>query len=453
MTALNHFRATTRESRKKHIHQSMKATGFGKFRSSSSKLFSYTVIIFFLLVCLYAQESDTKDFDIAIEETIENKTTAVSVEDLEIKEIHTPTNPTQREGRPEYMKGLYVTAYRAADRSFEDYLKRAKDAGINTIVFDVKEMQGVVYFSIRNHSHLSHTYSEPILNINNVVAKIHSHGLYAVARVVQFYNVETAQKHPELQPMSKDGGFWQEKTNTPAWLDSSHPIVQAELLKIIDIVASSSVDEIQLDYVRFPTEGRLSNALFYFESEDAARMAQDSTYVAREKREIIRDYVKAVRSVVDRYNVYLSADIFAIVAWQRSLDIRNTGQDIEYLSPYLHHIHPMIYSSHFSDGFEFAAEDFIQKPYAIVKAGLEMTIKKTENSCKVIPYLQAFGWRINFTREYMIDQLNAAFDSGSNGYIMWNAGGNYNTSLSWLKEWNEAKQIGIRLDGYFVEKE
>ena len=350
-------------------------------------------------------------------------------------------NNIKRKDRPEFMQGLYVTAYRAANRNFDDFLLRAKEAGINTIVFDVKEMQGFVYFSIRNHPQLEYTYAEPILNINRIVEKIHANGLYAVARAVQFYNITTATRHPDLQPRNTDGGFWQERAGTPTWLDSSHPLVQAELLKIIDIIASSNVDEIQLDYVRFPTEGRLSNAVFYFETEDKERLALDSLYVKREKRDIIRDYVRDVREVVDRHNVRLSADIFAIVAWQREADIRNTGQDIAYMTPYLHHLHPMIYSSHFSDGFNFNAEDIVNKPYPIVRRGLEMTIRKTDPSCKVIPYLQAFGWRVNYHKGYIFDQLNAAVDSGSDGYILWNAGGNYNTSLPWIKEWNAELRI------------
>jgi len=274
--------------------------------------------------------------------------------------------------------------------------------------------------------------------------------MYAIARVVQFYNIATATRHPYLQPRHREGGFWQERPGQPRWLDSSHPYVQAEMLQLIDIVASSNVDEIQLDYIRFPTEGRLRDALFYFEQIDDLRFAEDDNYIKREKRHVIRDYVREVRQVVDRHGARLSADVFAIVAWQRAADIRNTGQDIAMLTPYLDHIHPMIYSSHFSDDFVFDAEDFINKPYAIVRAGTEKTINATAENCRVIPYLQAFGWRVNYNREYMLDQLNAVVDAGASGYILWNAGGRYDTSLPWIREWNEARERGVFLPGYHV---
>ena len=219
---------------------------------------------------------------------VEN-TPVVELEVPEFQEIHvvhefrTEPNRITRKTPPDFMQGLYVTAHRATSAGFNDFLIRAKEAGINTIVFDIKEMQGYVYFSIRNHPQLRFTYAEPILNINNVVAQIHSHGMYAVARIVQFYNIATATRHPYLQPRHRNGGFWQERPGQPRWVDSSHPLVQAEMLQIIDIVAASNVDEIQLDYIRFPTEGRLSDAVFYFEQIDALRLAEDSSYIRREK--------------------------------------------------------------------------------------------------------------------------------------------------------------------------
>jgi len=370
-----------------------------------------------------------------------------------LNEYITKPNEIKRKTVPDFMQGLYVTAYKTRLKSFDSLLQEAKNSGINTIVFDVKEMKGHVYFSIKDHDQLRYTYSEPLLKIDDIVEKIHSHGFYAVARIVQFFNIETATNHPELQPTHKDGGYWNEKVNTPSWLDSSNPIVQSELFQIIDIVASSNVDEIQLDYVRFPTEGKLSNAVFYFQGEDTKRSIENEDYQKREKRDIIRDYVRDLRRIVDRHNVKLSADIFAIVAWQRSLDIQNTGQDISYLSPYLHNIHPMIYSSHFSNDFAFPEKDFIKKPYSIVKHCLEQTIKYSHVDCRVIPYLQAFGWRVDYTKEYVFDQLKATVDSESKGYIFWNANSNYDKTLEWVKEWNIARQEGIILDGYYIKKD
>lgn len=421
------------------------------------------LIILILIVLSSCQKQEPTQKDEILQETEKVEVVTEIVEPEEVKPnfkqitvinefINTPNN-IKRKKAPEFMQGLYVTAYATRSARFDSLLENARNSGINTIVFDVKEMQGDVYVSLKDHPQIKYLNTEPFLNINRLVEKIHSYGFYAVARMVQFYNVSTATKHPHLQIKHVDGGYWTEKANQPAWLDSSHPEVQADLLHLMDVIASTNVDEIQMDYVRFPTEGRLSNAIFYFEEEDDFLAAQDSLYVRREKRDIIRDFVRQAREVCDRHNVKLSADIFAIVAWQRAVDIRNTGQDIAFMSPYLHHLHPMIYSSHFSDDFAFNAKDFINKPYPIVRAGIEKTIAKTHKNCVVIPYLQAFGWRVDYNREYMFDQLKASWDSGSKGYIMWNAASRYDKALSWIKEWNYARKNGVILEGYPLFKE
>ncbi len=430
-----------------------------KYMYHKYKVFLIIIIIaFFINACKQEKQHEEIISDILTDSTIVEVIEPALESKIDFKQIIindeylSQPNNLKRKNPPEFMQGLYVTAYVASRSRFDSLLVNAQNSGINTIVFDVKEMQGDVYFSLKDHPQVKYMTSEVVLNVNRVVEKIHSYGFYAVARMVQFYNISSAEKYPHLRPQLKDGGYWQEKSGHDAWLDSSHPEVQSDLLHLIDIVAGTNVDEIQLDYVRFPTEGRVSDAVFYFELEDEFLLQQDSTYIKREKRDIIRDYVRKAREVCDRHQVRLSADIFAIVAWQRSIDIRNTGQDIAYMSPHLHHIHPMIYSSHFSDGFQFHADDFINKPYPIIKAGIEKTIIKMDKNCEVIPFLQAFGWRVNYNREYMYDQLKAAYDTDAKGYILWNATGRYNKALGWIKEWNYSRRMGVILEGYPVHE-
>lgn len=338
---------------------------------------------------------------------------------------------------PEFTQGLYVTAYTASLKKFDQLLAEAKASGINTIVFDIKEMQGDVYCEIRSDSTL-HRFSEVKLwDIDTVIDKIHSYDMNAVARIVQFFNIASAKKYPELLIAHKSGGYWSEKRGKLTWLDSSNPLVQSDLKALIKKVADTKVDEIQLDYVRFPTEGDLSQAQFYFQKIDAEKAQTDTSYVKRQKKDIIAQYLKDLKEICDEYQIRLSADIFAIVAWQRDVDIRNTGQDISMMTPHLNHLHPMIYSSHFARNFNYRSEDIYNHPYSIVKEGLDLTRQYSHPNCKVIPYLQAFNWKVNYTKTYLFDQFKAVIDSRCPGYILWNAGNHYTQTLSWVKEWNQ----------------
>jgi hypothetical protein len=350
--------------------------------------------------------------------------------------------------RPVFMQGLYITAYKTVAKDFDIFLVNAKNAGINTIVFDVKEMSGEVYFDISTEN--STIYKEPLFDIDNVVNQIRNHEFYTVARVVQFYNKKVATDHPELRIKNKNGGYWSEKENEYRWLDQSHPSVQSDLLKIIEAVAKSTVDEIQLDYIRFPLEGKYRQASYYYQKEDDEKFKQDENYQKRNNVDVIFEYLSKVRQICDLYDKKLTIDVFGSVAWDRyASGIMDLGQDIAVLSPLVDSIQPMLYSSHFGNDFSPEFPNFKNRPYNLIKEGIELSINKISENCNIIPYIQAFNWGIkDYTKEYMFDQINASLFSGAGGYILWNASGNYANAINWVKLWNIARNNDTIESGY-----
>ena len=257
----------------------------------------------------------------------------------------------------------------------------------------------------------------------------------AVARMVMFHDQIWASADSLIRPSLADGSEWSEsKRRGPSWLDSSNKKVQQELLSLISKVASQGVDEIQLDYIRFPTQGNISNAIFDFQIEDFENSKADSLYVCRSKEDIIVDFVARAKSICNKYGVKLTADVFAIVAWQRAADIKYTGQNITRMSKYLNAIHPMIYSSHFADNFGFR-KNVPNEPYHIMYKATKLSQKYSSSDCKTIPYIQANSWKVNYNSSYMIAQIKAIEDLGADGYILWNAANRYNETLRWIKEY------------------
>ncbi|SVD49213.1 uncharacterized protein METZ01_LOCUS402067, partial [marine metagenome] len=160
-------------------------------------------------------------------------------------------------------------------------------AGGNAIIFDVKDQPGDL--SYMSKVALARTIATGSLAAIDrpavLVDKLHQRGLHVVARLACFYDVRLATHRPDLVPRSKEGGLWSER-GVPNWVDPSLPEVQQYLLDLAAEAAELGVDEIQLDYVRFPTEGNPSDAVFSF----------DPTQVA--KHEIITEFVRRVRLVV-----------------------------------------------------------------------------------------------------------------------------------------------------------
>ncbi len=335
----------------------------------------------------------------------------------------------------DFTKGLYLTAYTVASKKFHSVLDSAEAAGINTIIFDLKNMNGNIFFSMPQNDSLSRKKVEPIINISKTVKALHKRDMKAVARVVMFHDQIWANADSLIRPSLANKSAWVEsKKRGPSWLDSSDKKVQKELLKIISKIATQGVDEIQLDYIRFPTQGKISKAIFDFQKEDIIKSKKDSTYIGREKEDIIVDFVKQAKLICEKQNVKLTADIFAIVAWQRASDMKSTGQNITRMTRYLDAIHPMIYSSHFNDDFGYR-ENVRNESYHIMYKATHLSQSHTEKKCKIIPYIQAFSWKVNYDYEYLISQIKAIEDTKADGYILWNSGSRYDKTLRWMKRY------------------
>lgn len=337
---------------------------------------------------------------------------------------------------PEFTRGLYLTGYTIASSGFYPLLDTLAAAGLNTVVFDLKNMKGDVFFSAAPTDSLLNDKYKPIFSIAAVIESLHARNLKAVARMVMFHDSYLAGKMEEARPESRlSGTAWTENERRgPAWLDPSDMFVRNDLLDLIRLACASGIDELQLDYIRFPTQGNLNDAVFDFEKEDALRLAADSTYTSRTKADIIEDFILSVREICSNWKVTLTADIFAIVAWQRTQDVRNTGQDIARLSPHLDAIHPMIYSSHFDRNFSYR-EDAHNEPYYLVYRAAILTDRTAGNLCRIIPYIQANGWQVNYGREYIWAQLRAIEDSNCDGFILWNSSNRYFKTLNWIRDY------------------
>lgn len=338
----------------------------------------------------------------------------------------------------EFIRGLYLTAYKVASSDFENILNMADSAKINTVVFDLKNMNGDVFFKTAQNQLLTSKNLKPIVNIDFTVKTLHRRNMKAVSRMVMFHDMYNAARDSTLRPIISENEVWVEsKKRGPAWLDSSNPVVQNYLLGLIEEVAKSGVDEIQLDYIRFPTQGNVEDAIFYFQKADTMMSEKDSTYVQRTKADIINGFLRRVKKICQKYNVTLTADVFAIVAWQREVDISSTGQEIKTITKYLDYIHPMIYSSHFADDFGYR-ENVANEPYFILYKGTKLAKQYSNANCIVVPYIQANTWRVNYKKEYVIAQIRAIEELDAGGYILWNSSNNYKRTLIWLKEYYEA---------------
>jgi hypothetical protein len=181
---------------------------------------------------------------------------------------------------------------------------------------------------------------------------------------------------------------------------------------VVGETLGAGVDEIQLDYVRYPTEG-VAHA--------------DFGLGPAKSTDVIADFVGRVHERTQAAGVPLSIDVFGVVAWQRDADVRATGQDLARLGPLVEAVSPMVYPSHFAEGFNgYPDPGAHPEVVGIGTRQTEEALRKAGATAVVRPWIQAFPWRApNYSEAYVVQEIDQAAAAHGVGWLAWNAKGSY----------------------------
>ncbi|MEB3285661.1 MAG: putative glycoside hydrolase [Candidatus Sericytochromatia bacterium] len=321
--------------------------------------------------------------------------------------------------------GVYITGTTAGSESLWRIVSELKKHGGNTVVFDAKDMNGAISYNsdVPLARELKAYGGGMIHDLPKMVERLHREGIHTVARLVLFHDMKLARKKPQYALKSKrTGGVWREAGNL-AWVDASLPAVQDYNLALAHELVKSGVDEIQFDYVRFPAQGETSDIDW--------RARKDNP----EKHPVITAWLKRARESLGPTGVLISADVYGVVAWEQSIDVKITGQRLEDMGHQLDVISPMLYPSHFYKNFDNLAYP-PDHPEHFIGEGVKKVAQKTAGSGVAIrPWLQAFPYRIrNYGPAYVARQIRANRDAQGTGFLLWNAENNYTVGFAGISE-------------------
>ncbi len=336
-----------------------------------------------------------------------------------------PTPVDEYEGLK--VKALYLTGSSAGDRSrMEWVIDLAKRTELNSVVIDIKDTWvnydcGVAEVDRLN---LERNMYQP----EELIKELHDNDIYVIGRLVVFKDHYLATKRADLAIKSKGGGLWYENGKT-AWTNPYVEEVWDYNISIALEAAKKGFDEIQFDYVRFPT--------------DPGRKV-DYGSSPPPKPDAINGFLKLAAEKLQPLGCKVSADIFGIVIESRT-DGMNLGQDMESIGMNIDAVSPMIYPSHYSNdsngamgngyGQEIGALLFKKPdmvPYDIVYNTLlnaKKRLSEVEGYRAVMrPYLQAFtasylpkGYYQTYGAKQIRQQIKGVYDAGYEEWILWNA--------------------------------
>jgi hypothetical protein len=306
-------------------------------------------------------------------------------------------------------KALYLTFYGIGDRSLrESALKLINETELNALVIDVKGDRGMITYksSIPFASEIGAQKLIIIKDIRSLLQSLRERGIYTIARIVVFKDNTLGSARPDLTVKTQDGGVWHDREDL-IWVDPSRKEVWDYNINIAVEAAQMGFDEIQFDYVRFPDKKGLK---FDVSNTEENRVKCISGFLMEAKKRLMP------------YNVFVAADIFGYASW--NLNDTLIGQKLENLLPCVDYISLMLYPS----GFQFGIPGYrnpVAYPYEIVSLTLKKAQERTNISpIRFRPWLQAFKDyafdRRHFNGMEIRNQIKAAEEFGSNGWMLWN---------------------------------
>jgi len=315
---------------------------------------------------------------------------------------------------PEEVRGIYWTVATAGSKRGDELLQYMKTSGLNTAVIDLKLDNGALGFEPINPELKAYAAENPsVKDFPARLEQLHEAGIYRIARIAVMRDSVFTRLHPDQAMQTANGTVWHDKTGA-SWVDPASPLVAEYALALAQEAYDMGFDEIQFDYIRFASDGALG----------AIRYSQyDGTQTKHEVMKTFFDKMATLRET----GIPLSFDVFGMTFWSTS-DF-GIGQRLEDVFPDADFISPMVYPSHYPNGFEGFSNPALY-PYEIVKRSLDKGaellstdhfIQEEDSRAKFRPWLQDFDIGAVYTAARIKAEIQATRDADAAGWILWNA--------------------------------
>ncbi len=303
------------------------------------------------------------------------------------------------------VKGIYVSSYHAGKPELlAKMLDVADQTEINAFVVDVKDDLGkVVYNSDVSMAKSLGLVEARISDVDGLIATLREHDVTPIARLVCFQDSGLAHARPELAIQSSKGGLWKDYKGR-SYINPYNHEVWEYLVQVAEDAARHGFREIQFDYVRFPADGPVAEAIYPGE------------YTT--KADAIAGFLAYARERLEPLGVWVSADVFGVI-----LAVKNDqgiGQIAEQIGQNVDIMCPMIYPSHYQVG-SYNLDSPNAKPYELITAALkDAGTRLTGTGAMVRPWLQDFSLGgVTYGVAEVKAQIKAAEEQGYTEWMLW----------------------------------
>jgi hypothetical protein len=247
--------------------------------------------------------------------------------------------------------------------------------------------------------------------LDEVVAEAHKRNIYIIARLVVFKDNPLTQGKPDLAAKRADGAIWLDKEQL-GWANVFREETWDYNIALAKEAAAFGFDELNFDYIRFPSDG------------DVGAIVYEERNTLETRTAALGEFIMRLSDALRPTGVFVSADVFGLTIWVRPDSDMKIGQRVMDIAPHVDYLAPMVYPSTFITG-NLGYKKPSAEPYGIVYRSQLQAEERVSPGVKVRPWLQGYWYSLDEMR--LLKQ--GANDAHSTGWSWWNAGGRYEGEL------------------------
>ncbi|MCX8058549.1 MAG: putative glycoside hydrolase [Spirochaetes bacterium] len=314
--------------------------------------------------------------------------------------------------REDFTRGLYIPVHHLSnDEKILKKINLLKSLNLNTIVVDLKDDFGFITYNSNSEYAKKIKSIKKIINLDKLLFFSKENNIKIIARVVCFrdpllFNYENGKY-----------AFYDKRTNSPwiglekeRWVDPASEFVVDYLCDIIKELEEKGIEEIQFDYVRYPSDGGVSNIYSIHNKNNYSKNC------------VLHNFLKKAKSSLSISK--LSADFYGYQCFYNIT--KHIGQDLFILSDFIDIIYPMYYPSHFTFGFYQENLKENETNFFIYNHGVQRAFLNAKRPILVRPWIQVFKIKVSIDyKDYIQSQIDGILSAGYNSFIFWNPAGKY----------------------------
>jgi hypothetical protein len=354
---------------------------------------------------------------------------------------------------PVPVKAIYMTSCVAGTIDFRDRLiKLIDETEINAVVIDIKDFSGTISFPPASEEWKS-AWTEARCgshDMKGLVKMLHDKDIFVIGRITVFQDPFYTKIRPDLAVLkASDGSVWHDRKGL-SFIDVGSRDYWDHIIQLAIDSYNIGFDELNFDYVRYPSDGNMQDIAFpnsmksEYGGDKPANLEAFFKYINEKLDDDARfSGFKHEHTGREKNTPWTSVDLFGMTT--TNTDDLSIGQVQERAAPYFDFVAPMVYPSHYPNGFMNLGNPN-DHPYKIVHHVMKEGVRRMMSSTTPVEgflhtrigtttpalytkpvyggdrlrtWIQDFDYGGDYDAIDVRNQIQASYDAGVHSWMIW----------------------------------